>query len=236
MKTQKLYRYSRKIHKWVGLLIALQVLFWIVGGLVMSSIPLEKVHGKHLHKNSTPQQVPTTDYRVSLESVLERNSHNPTSVKFYQVNHEPVYEVEDKSKYYYSGITGDHLEPLAKTQVHELATKYFTGEEAVKTSELIEQIPLEASRLKAPVWQISFDDFVNTTFYIHPYNGQLLTVRSDIWRLFDFVWMLHIMDYDTRDDFNNPLLITFAASALIFTVSGIILLFQVFRKRKKLAN
>ena len=67
-----------------------------------------------------------------------------------------------------------------------LKTKYFTGEEAVKASELIEQIPLEASKLKAPVWQISFDDFVNTTFYIHPYNGQLLTVRSDIWRLFDF--------------------------------------------------
>ncbi len=233
MNKQKLYRYSRKIHKWVGLFIALQVLFWIVGGLVMSSIPLDKVHGKHLHKNSALEQTTISDYQVSIASVLNKNSHNPTSITFYRVNQEPVYEIEDQSKYYYSGITGDHLEPLSKTQVHELAKKYFTGQEAVKTSELIDQIPLEASKLKAPVWQISFDDFVNTTFYIHPYNGQLLTVRSDIWRLFDFVWMLHIMDYDTRDDFNNPLLITFAASALIFTISGIILLFQVFRRRKR---
>ncbi|NVJ67089.1 MAG: PepSY domain-containing protein [Gammaproteobacteria bacterium] len=231
MNKQKLYRYSRKIHKWVGLFIAIQVLFWIVGGLIMSSIPLEKVHGKHLHKNSDKQQVVMTEYKVSLESILEKNSHNPTSVKFYFVNDTPVYEVEDKDKYYYSGITGDHLELLSQKEVEQFAKVYFTGNEPIKSSKLIKSIPLEASKLKDPVWQLYFDDSIDTTFYIHPYNGQLLTVRSDIWRLFDFVWMLHIMDYDTRDDFNNPLLITFAASALIFTISGIILLFQVFRRR-----
>ncbi len=198
----------------------------------MSSIPLEKVHGKHLFKSSTQQNVSATDYRVSLQTILKRYFHNPTTVKFYQVNYEPVYEIEDKSKYYYSGITGDHLELLSQEQIEQLAKKYYTGDEAIITSEFIKQIPLEASKLKAPVWQLTFNDFVNTTFYIHPYNGQLLTIRSDIWRLFDFVWMLHIMDYDTRDDFNNPLLISFAASALIFTITGIILLFQVFRRRR----
>ncbi|MRX27527.1 PepSY domain-containing protein [Kangiella sp. HZ709] len=232
MNKQQLYRYSRKIHKWVGLFIAIQVLFWIVGGLVMSSIPLEKVHGKHLHKSSKEQQVSTADYQVSLETILSKYSHNPTAVKFYRVKDVPAYEIEDKDKYYYSGITGNHLELLSQLEIEQLAKGYFTGNEPIKSSELIKNIPLEASKLEGPVWQLFFDDIIDTTFYIHPYNGQLLTVRSDIWRLFDFVWMLHIMDYDTRDDFNNPLLITFAASALIFTISGIILLFQVFRRRK----
>lgn len=232
MNKQKLYKYSRKIHKWVGLFIAVQVLFWIVGGLVMSSIPLEKVHGKHLHKPPQGQQIILTDYQVPLESILSRNSHNPSSVKFYSVGDIPVYEVEDKDKYYYSGATGNHLDLLSKQEIEQFAKEYFTGNEPIKSSELIEKIPLEASKLKGPVWQLYFDDNIDTTFYIHPYNGQLLTVRSDIWRLFDFVWMLHIMDYDTRDDFNNPLLITFAASALIFTISGIVLLFQVFRRKK----
>lgn len=232
MNKQKLYRYSRKLHKWLGLFIAIQILFWIVGGLVMSSIPLEKVHGKHLH-NKTKQQVSFASYQIPLELVLNKHSRNPTSVKFYHVNNEPVYEIEDEDTYYYSGLTGNTLELLPQEQIEKAAKSYFTGSEPIKTSMLISQIPMEASKLKAPVWRLVFDDTINTTFYIHPYNGQLLTVRSDIWRLFDFVWMLHIMDYDTRDDFNNPLLITFAASALIFTISGIILLFQVFRRRKK---
>lgn len=233
MNKQKLYRYSRKIHKWVGLFIAIQVLFWIVGGLVMSSLPLEKVHGKHLHKNLNDQQVSMAEYQVPLDSVLKKYTRNPTAIEFYRVNGVPVYEVADKNKYYYSGITGNHLELLSQKEIEQFATAFFTGNEPIKSSELIKKIPLEASRLKDPVWQVFFDDSINTTFYIHPYNGQLLTVRSDIWRLFDFVWMLHIMDYDTRDDFNNPLLITFAASALVFTISGIILLFQVFRRIRK---
>lgn len=234
MNKQKLYRYSRKIHKWVGLFIVIQVLFWITGGLIMSSIPLDKVHGKHLHTKLTPKEVSVTDYRKSLDSIIENNEHNPISIKFYRVNNEPVYEIQDKSaSYYYSGITGNHLELLTQVQIEEFARKYFTGNEPVNSSEMIKKIPLEASKLKEPAWRISFDDFINTTFYIHPYNGHLLVVRSDIWRLFDFVWMLHIMDYDTRNDFNNPLLITFAASALVFTISGIILLFQVFQRRRR---
>jgi len=36
--------------------------------------------------------------------------------------------------------------------------------------------------------------------------------------------MLHIMDYDTRDDFNHPLLVIAAASALLFALSGAVLL------------
>lgn len=29
---------------------------------------------------------------------------------------------------------------------------------------------------------------------------------QDRWRVFDFLWMLHIIDFDSRDDFNHPLL------------------------------
>src|SRR5438128_604927 len=38
---------SIQLHKWVGLVVGLQVLFWVLGGLVMSAIPIERVHGDH---------------------------------------------------------------------------------------------------------------------------------------------------------------------------------------------
>ncbi len=228
---QKLNKYSRTIHKWVGLFIGVQVLFWIGGGLLMSSLPLNKVHGDHLHN---PQKLSASKfdaYKQPLRQVLQTAQLNPTEVKFYQVKGVPIYEVKDQQTYYFSGLTGKALKPLDKQTIISYAKKLFTGSEPILNARKIENIPMEAARLNAPVWKIVFADSISTTFYINPINGKLLMVRSDLWRLFDFVWMLHIMDYDSRDDFNNPLLITFAASAFVFTLSGLILIVQVFRRR-----
>ncbi len=87
---------------------------------------------------------------------------------------------------------------------------------------------------KENVWQVSFDDWLTTTLYLDSATGKVITVRSTIWRIFDFFWMLHIMDYDEREDFNNPLLISFAATSVLFCISGILLLLQNLRiKRRK---
>jgi hypothetical protein len=47
--------------------------------------------------------------------------------------------------------------------------------------------------------------------------------RNGIWRAFDFLWMLHTMDYRSRDDFNNPLLRGVAAMAVVAVLSGFLL-------------
>ncbi|MEL7309454.1 MAG: hypothetical protein AAGK05_17435, partial [Pseudomonadota bacterium] len=84
------------------------------------------------------------------------------------------------------------------------------------------------------VWQVSFDDWLTTTLYLDSLTGKVITVRSTLWRIFDFFWMLHIMDYDERENFNNPLLISFSATSVLFCITGIILLLQNIRlKRKK---
>ena len=51
-----------------------------------------------------------------------------------------------------------------------------------------------------------------------------------LWRVFDFVWMLHIMDYDERDDFNHPLLLITAGTALLFVFTGLWMLVLPFRR------
>ena len=50
--------------------------------------------------------------------------------------------------------------------------------------------------------------------------------------MFDFVWMLHIMDYDERSDANNALLRIASATGLLFAVTGVWLLFYSFRRRR----
>ena len=228
---KRVYRYCRVIHRWAGLLIGVQIFIWFSSGLLMSALPLHNVHGKHLHTRDELPQAHIQDYKISLNAVITRYDLNPSTIKLYRVDSVPVYEVWDNGRILFSGITGKRLPLLDARFIKEKAKVLFTGTQNIASYEKIHSLPLEVSNLKAPVWKVIFDDRLKTTFYFDPYNGKLLAVRSDLWRLFDFVWMLHIMDYDTRENFNNPLLIAFSACAVLFSVSGFILLFQIFRRK-----
>jgi len=82
-----------------------------------------------------------------------------------------------------------------------------------------------------PVWKIDYKNFEKTTFYISPQTGKLTAKRGLLWRVYDFVWMLHIMDYRNRTDFNNWLLILTSFLGLIVSISGLVLIKYSFRKR-----
>jgi hypothetical protein len=50
------------------------------------------------------------------------------------------------------------------------------------------------------------------------------------------MWMLHIMDYENRQDAHNPLLITAQVSGLLFAISGLWLLIYSFSSSRKVKN
>jgi hypothetical protein len=54
-----------------------------------------------------------------------------------------------------------------------------------------------------------------------------------MWRVFDFFWMLHIMDYGERENFNSPLLITASVVGWVLAVTGIWLVVLWLMRRKK---
>ena len=39
-------RWAVRIHKWVALIVGLQIVLWVAGGVVMSVIPIEQVRGE----------------------------------------------------------------------------------------------------------------------------------------------------------------------------------------------
>ncbi|MDH4260266.1 MAG: PepSY domain-containing protein, partial [Gammaproteobacteria bacterium] len=77
-----------------------------------------------------------------------------------------------------------------------------------------------------------FNDPRKTTIYVSSTTGQVIARRNDIWRLYDFFWMLHIMDYRERVNFNHALLIGASALALGLAASGFWLLFYRVRLRR----
>ena len=227
-----LFKTTRKIHKWLGYCLVLQVFFWLLGGLVMSAIPLEKVHGKHLAQKKLDNPFKKQDYSASLD-FLKQTEFQVESIYFDAFLNSPIYRVQtSEGELVFDAKTGMALQKPTQLQIKQRAKQHYLGDGELVTSEYLENGPREVG-FKQKVWRVSFNDLMSTTLYFYADTGQFITVRSTIWRIFDFFWMLHIMDYDERENFNNPLLISFSAAAVLFCLSGFILLLQGASNKKR---
>lgn len=102
-----------------------------------------------------------------------------------------------------------------------LAQAVYAGRAEVGAVTLIESDPPQEIGARAlPLWRIDFADSWGTSLYLSATTGELVTRRHTLWRIFDFFWMLHIMDYDERSDINNPLLRVVSVLTLLLVVSG----------------
>ena len=81
-----------------------------------------------------------------------------------------------------------------------------------------------------PAYAVTFEHPSSTTVYISTQLGTVQKFRNNKWRIFDFLWMMHTMDYQTRDNLSNWLLRAFSIFGL-FTISTGFILFFVSRKK-----
>lgn len=228
MSTLLRISFWRKIHKYLGWLLLVQLLCWFGSGLVMSLLPINEVRGEHLRQ---PLAVP--DWSQAISPAALARQHPGYQLKLGQQGAVPLYQFSSAGdRKYYSALTGQALEPLQQEQVKALAIAQYQGKAAIAQLHQLPQAPFEVRHATTPLWQVQFADEAGSVFYLEEYSGQLISVRTNQWRLFDFVWMLHIMDYQNRENFNHPLLILFSATALLFTLSGALLL--PWRRKKKL--
>lgn len=233
-----MFKFFRSLHNWLGLILVVQITLWFLSGLIMAILPIEQVRGEHLRQvvSTQWQQASVSPQQVLLQHSSEASLSLSQQLSWQndQLTATPVYLVTDATKVYrYSAVSGEILPELAEQDIRTLALAQYQGDGPLQTAQLLAQLPQEVQQLPAPLWQIQFADSNNSRFYLDPATGAVMRVRTDNWRWFDFFWMLHIMDYQDRSNFNNPLLITFSASALLFTLSGMVLLWRRFRPRKR---
>ena len=147
---------------------------------------------------------------------------------------QPVYVVQGEGgPALFDARTGEKLSPLNADQAKARALALFTEDGAVVSTQYLTKAPLELQTRPVPVWRVEFEGAWRPTFYISPFTGELVSRRHDLWRTFDFVWMLHIMDYETRDNVNYILLRITTWMAFITSLTGAWLLFYSFRRRRR---
>ncbi len=199
----------------------------------MVSVHIDTIHGDMLIANM--QQDLGQDVSTALP-VAELIARYPDTQKLTLKRRASrlVYVIESKrSIRIVSAETGAALPPVSESEAGSIAAFHYAGDASVKAITRIDSNPpTEIQFAPLPLWRVDFDDVWGSSFYIDPATGRFVTRRHTLWRIFDFLWMLHIMDYDERDNVNNNLLRGATIVALVFALSGLWLLYFRFRRRR----
>lgn len=224
----------RRWHRWLALLIGLQMLLWVASGLYMTAVPIEYIHGDHLVR-PVDASLPATGL-VPLAIVAERVD-GVRSVRLKPFLGSPVFEVTHTAGFdLFDARNGTKLTPLSEQQARALAALYYAGNEPIRTVEWLDEAPAEVGGRKPPLWRVTYEAPTDPTLYFSAATGELVAKRHRWWRTFDFLWMLHIMDYEAREDTNNWLLRSASVVASVLALSGLWLMFPGLRRRLRSAR
>lgn len=222
----------RRAHQWIGLVIGVQALLWMISGLYMAVVPLEVIHGDHLAHLPAQPLVPAAG-RLTQARLHERYP-GITSIRMKNLLGRDVYEIRQGAQAsLVDAGSGDRISPLERDDIVALADAAYAGEGSIRGVEWITRAPREVGARPVPLWAVHYDEAGRTTLYFSPYTGDLVARRHELWRWFDFLWMFHIMDYEEREDVNNTLLRVASATGLVFALSGAWLLFYSVSRRRR---
>jgi len=227
----RLHIAARKTHKWLGLFLGLQVVIWSLSGLYMTAVHIDTIHGDHLVHEKQPAMVDSRTLADPMRVAAARGSH---SLRLGSMRGQPVYVIRnDSGEVAVDARAGQNVAAPAEREIRETAASLYTGRDTIASAVLIHDIPGEIRGRKPPLWRVEFDHWNKPTLYFSPVTGELVSRRHELWRVFDFVWMLHIMDYDERENVNNLALRIFTWGAVLMAFSGAWLLFYAFPRKKK---
>ena len=210
------WRSLTRFHRWAGLILGVQILLWFASGLFMALAPIELVRGTHLRADIASDVVLAD---VDFAAVADAHAKPFTSLEVYRIADRTVVTLDGT---HHRDRLGQPLTPLPETFIRDIATTSHTKAAPLAALTLLDENSLDY-RGPLPVWQARFADSARTRFYIDPTTGDIRNVRTRLWRVFDTMWMLHIMDYSDRTNFNTWWLRLFAAAATLFALSGLAL-------------
>lgn len=220
----KVLKLSTQLHKWIALIVGLQVLFWVGGGLVMTAIPIETVRSEHRVAELKPPPL-ALDGLPALGEIARHAGVAPIQAELHTTPRGPAWTLKPVrgEPVTVSAATGRPFGPLSAADASAFAKRAYRGEASVLSAVLLSKAPQETGK-SGPLWRIDFTDREKTTFYLSPATGEVVTRRSGVWRFYDFFWRLHIMDWKNGENFNHPLIIITTVLTLSIVITGIILL------------
>jgi hypothetical protein len=235
-------RTSATIHKWLALVLAVPILFWFVSGLFFAIAPIETVRSEHMVEQVSPTLIGIEAAAAGLGRIAASGALPGEKIELRSMMGRAVAQVSsaESRPRLYDLESGSQLSPIPASLAVAIAERDHAGAaKPVRVERVAGNSPEYRGAL--PAWRVDFDDGANRSLYIAADTGAVAARRSTLWRVFDFLWSLHILDFKEHEDFNTPLLIGATALALVVIVTGIIMFpsrlgYTAWRRRRRGAS
>tara|TARA_B000000532_G_scaffold181179_1_gene147527 strand:+ start:1181 stop:1885 length:705 start_codon:yes stop_codon:yes gene_type:complete len=221
----------RKAHRYLGLFLGIQFLFWTISGLYFSWTDLDEIHGDHFKKEK--EQVSFTN----LININDLEFDDPIKTfELREIADLPYYFINDSILF--NAYNGNQKDSISVEEAIKISNKNILDKYKISSVAKIYEVGNhhEYRGKPLPAFVISYEGSEKLKSYVSIIDGKFQTVRHRDWRWFDFLWMTHTMDYETRDDFNNKLIRAFSLLGLITVMSGFLLWFISSKTVRKIYN
>jgi uncharacterized iron-regulated membrane protein len=217
-------RVAGTVHKWLALLMAIQILFWFVSGLFFAVFPIEWVRSEHMIVEAPAIPIPLGDAAAGLQRIAATGARPGEKIELRTMMGRPVALVTGGSARprLFDLESARILSPIPAALAVSIAERDHVGDDRAAAAYLVTAASPEY-RGALPAWRVDFEGSNAVSLYVAADTGAVTARRSNLWRTYDFLWSLHIMDFRNHEDFNTPLLIGATALALVMVLAGIIL-------------
>lgn len=228
-----------KVHRWLGWLIGIQVLVWVIGGVVFALLPFQawvkagdtvKAPTVVLPAGWADRVAPGLQAAAGLGQVVAvatvATPHGPALRVSYRDGREPGLVLAD----------GQAWTAPDEAALRRFVSALYLGPGSIVAVERVDAVPRRLGIVaetggRTDLWRVRFDDMLATRIYLNGRSGEFVTARNEAWVWYDFFWRLHIMDYAGGEDFNGSLLRVAAVAALGLVVAGMVLAALALRRR-----
>lgn len=225
---------NTSVHKWLSLIVGLQLIVWLGTGLYFNLMDHRKASGNE-RRVVAHQRGNVADFNLMPVSHIQ--SRSPLEVKLIWVLHQPYYHfIFDRGQHSYQkrdsalfdAVTGKQI-TLSQKQILTLAQSSYSGTGQLASAVLTQPPFSDHVRQQNPMWVVAVGDENNTTIYLDSITGQILRHANDDFRLKDLMMTLHFMDYGNSGGFNHWWIIAFAFATLLLSITGITWLIQQYQ-------
>lgn len=218
MMNRRLYA----IHRWISAVALVQLAIWVVSGFFFAVVPMKRVKGIPVDgANTAPLTAsdPLLSPNVALAKLAPAGA--VTKLELVGTPGGPMYRAKVGATRYRIDARSGESRHVDEQEAREIARRDQPGSPAVRDAARIElDADIEYRDRPLPAWRVRLADDAATVVYVDAVTGEVTARRNGVWRVYDFLWSLHIMDYRGRESFNHPLLIAAACLGMFTVASG----------------
>jgi uncharacterized iron-regulated membrane protein len=219
-------RFLYLAHRWIAAIAFVQLAVWTASGTFFTLFPIEDVRGRSVegaHEASLTPGPGVVSPSTAIALAGQYGLPDPAAVEL-RARPQGMFYVARKAHHTVriDARTGARAD-VSREEAESTAQRDQVGSPRVVSADLLLTAPVEYRGKPLPALRVTLADAHETRVFVDARTGDVTARRTGLWRTYDFLWSLHIMDYGDRESFHHPLITVAASLALLTVISGSVL-------------